>query len=61
MKNRIFINYDIGNSAAKNFDFNQEKKYFRYVKNIHLKDRIKYGSTIRFGHGNADFKKYLLF
>ena len=59
MKND-FINYDIGNSAAKNFDLIR-KKYFRYVKNIHLKDRIKYGSTIRFGHGNADFKKYLLF
>lgn len=61
MKNRIFINYDTGNSAAKNFDFNQEKKYFRYVKNIHLKDRIKYGSTIRFGHGNANFKKIFTF
>tara|TARA_B100001063_G_scaffold217736_1_gene220623 strand:+ start:961 stop:1803 length:843 start_codon:yes stop_codon:yes gene_type:complete len=61
MKNKIFINYDIGNSASKNFDFNEEKKYFRFVKNIHLKDRVKNGSTVRFGHGNANFKKMFNF
>ena len=47
MKNKIFINYDIGNSASKGYDFNKEKKYFKFVKNIHLKDRIKKGSTVR--------------
>ena len=57
MKNKIFINYDIGNSACNNYDFEKEKKYFKFVKNIHLKDRIKKGSTIRFGYGNANFNK----
>lgn len=57
MKNKIFINYDLGNSASKNYDFNEEKKYFKFVKNIHLKDRVKNGSTVRFGQGNANFKK----
>ena len=57
MKNKIFINYDIGNSASNNFDFEKEKKYFKFVKNIHLKDRIIRGSTIRFGYGNANFIK----
>ena len=61
MKNKIFVNYDLGNSASKNYDFNEEKKYFKFVKNIHLKDRIKNGSTVRFGHGNADFKKMFTF
>lgn len=57
MQNKIFINYDIGNSACNNFDFEKEKKYFKFVKNIHLKDRKKKGSTIRFGYGNANFNK----
>ena len=61
MKNKIFINYDLGNSASKNYNFNEEKKYFKFVKNIHLKDRVKYGSTVRFGHGNANFKKIFTF
>jgi len=61
MKNKIFINYDLGNSASKNYNFNEEKKYFKYVKNIHLKDRIKQGSTVRFGFGNANFKKMFTF
>ena len=57
MRNKIFINYDIGNSASKNYNFEEEKKYFKFVKNIHLKDRLKNGSTIRFGYGNANFNK----
>lgn len=61
MKNKIFINYDLGNSASKNYNFNEEKKYFRFVKNIHLKDRVKNGSTVRFGYGNANFKKMFTF
>ena len=61
MKNKIFINYDLGNSASKNYNFNEEKKYFKFVKNIHLKDRIKNGSTVRFGYGNANFKKMFTF
>ncbi len=55
LKKKVFINYDLGNSASKNYEFKKEKKYFKYVKNIHLKDRVKNGSTIRFGNGNANF------
>tara|TARA_Y100000389_G_scaffold158456_1_gene159916 strand:- start:261 stop:1103 length:843 start_codon:yes stop_codon:yes gene_type:complete len=61
MKNKIFINYDLGNSASKNYNFDEEKKYFKFVKNIHLKDREKGGTTVRFGHGNANFKKMFIF
>ena len=34
---KIGINYDTGNSAALNYDFNDEIIYFKYVKNIHIK------------------------
>ncbi len=46
------INYDTGNSASLNYNFADEKKYFMYVHNIHIKDRLKYGKTVRLGKGN---------
>ena len=58
LNQKVFINYDTGNSASKNFDFNDEKKYFKYVKNIHLKDKKKNGTTVRFGLGNVNFKNF---
>ena len=62
------INYDSGNSAALNYKFKDEIKYFNYVKNIHIKDRLLSGQTVDLGKGNADLlgltdyikkKKYL--
>ncbi len=58
---KVFINYDLGNSSSNNYNFNEEKNYFKFVKNIHLKDRIKRGATVRFGEGNANFKKIFNF
>ena len=55
------INYDTGNSASLNYDFNDEKKYFRFVRNIHIKDRKKFGSTVRLGLGNWKYKKFFKF
>ena len=58
----VGLNYDIGNSAGKNYNFNLEKKYFKYVKNIHLKDKNKKEKSVSLGQGTADFKvifKYL--
>ena len=52
------INYDTGNIASLNYDINQEFKYYgEYIKNIHIKDRKKYGNTVRLGNGNANFHK----
>ena len=52
------INYDTGNSAALNYDIDQEfKHYGKYIYNIHIKDRKKFGNTVRLGHGNANFNK----
>ena len=50
------INYDSGNSAGLNYNILDEKKYFKYVKNIHIKDKLKYGKTIRLGFGDVNFQ-----
>ena len=52
------INYDTGNSASLNYDFEKEKKYFGHVYNIHIKDRVKFGKTVRLGKGNWKSKKF---
>ena len=52
----VGLNYDIGNSAGNKYNFNLEKKYFKHVKNIHLKDKDAKQKSVRLGNGNADFK-----
>jgi len=56
---KIFgINYDSGNSAALNYNISDEFKLVgNRILNIHIKDRIKNGKTVRLGQGNANFKK----
>ena len=56
--NKVGINYDTGNSASLNFDIRDEIKYFKYVKNIHIKDRKKFGTTVRLGMGNWNYKAF---
>ena len=55
---KVGINYDTGNSAGLNYNFDNEIKYFKYVKNIHIKDRVLNGKTVRLGKGNWDYKKF---
>jgi L-ribulose-5-phosphate 3-epimerase UlaE len=52
------INYDTGNSACCDYDINKEKIYFKYVKNIHIKDRLKNGPSVRLGNGNWDYLSF---
>jgi sugar phosphate isomerase/epimerase len=59
--NNVRINYDTGNSAGKRFSFNMEKKYFKLVKNIHLKDKKYNGQSIRLGFGDYNFKNLFQF
>ncbi len=56
--NKVGINYDTGNSAGLGYDFKKELKYFKYVKNIHIKDRKLRGKTVRLGFGNWEYKKF---
>lgn len=58
--NKVGINYDTGNSASLGFDCELEiMTYGNFIKNCHLKDRVKGGSTVRFGDGNTNFIKVL--
>ena len=55
------INYDTGNSAGLGYNINEEfHAYGHYIKNIHIKDRLLEGKTIRLGLGNADFEKLFI-
>lgn len=54
---RVGINYDIGNSSSLGYAVEKEQIYFKYVKNVHIKDRILNGSTVRLGKGDANIKK----
>ena len=41
-----------------NYDFKDEVKYLKYIKNIHIKDRFLNGHSVRLGNGNWDYKKF---
>jgi L-ribulose-5-phosphate 3-epimerase len=50
------INYDIGNSASLGFDPREEiARSGAKILNVHVKDRVRGGSTVPLGTGNADF------
>ncbi len=52
------INYDSGNSAALGYDSDEEiAAYAPRILNVHVKDRIRGGTTVPLGTGNADLSK----
>ena len=54
------INYDIGNSAALDYDCGAEfAAYGDRILNVHIKDRIKGGTTVPLGTGNANLPRAL--
>jgi L-ribulose-5-phosphate 3-epimerase len=49
------VNYDIGNSAAMGFPFDEEfAAYGERIRNVHVKDRLRAGPTVPLGTGDAD-------
>lgn len=53
----IKVNYDIGNSASLGYDPKEEfKAYGKHISDLHIKDRILDGGSVKLGTGNADFK-----
>lgn len=57
--NKVFANYDTGNSASLGFNVNEELEILRNkIKNIHLKDRFLNGGTVPFGSGNVNFDEF---
>ena len=56
---QIKINYDTGNSASLGYNFIEEFDiYGHFVTNIHIKDRVLNGSSIKLGKGNFNFEKF---
>jgi L-ribulose-5-phosphate 3-epimerase len=52
------INYDIGNSAALEYDSAEEiSAYAPRILNVHVKDRLRGGTTVPLGTGAADLAK----
>ena len=52
------INYDIGNSASLGYDCGQEiAAYADRILHVHVKDRLRGGTTVPLGTGNADLPR----
>lgn len=52
----IKVNYDIGNSASLGFSPEEEfRAYGHLISNLHVKDRVLGGSSVKLGTGNAKF------
>ena len=56
-KDLFGINYDLGNISL-GYDINEEFERLEFIKNIHIKDRILNGNTVRLGKGNANFNSF---
>ena len=53
-------NYDSGNSASLGYDPAEEiAAYGSWINNVHIKDRVRGGSTVPLGTGHADIPKVL--
>lgn len=53
-------NYDSGNSASLGYDPAEEiAAYGGWISNVHIKDRVRGGSTVPLGSGDADIPKVL--
>jgi L-ribulose-5-phosphate 3-epimerase len=51
------VNYDIGNSASLGMNPGEEiSAYGQRIVNVHIKDRVRGGTTVPLGTGNADFE-----
>jgi hexulose-6-phosphate isomerase len=52
------INYDMGNSASLGWDTEEEFALLApRIVNVHVKDRVRGGTTVPLGQGGADFPK----
>jgi len=55
----VAANYDIGNSTSLGYDLALEFEIMgKWIKNIHIKDRIINGNTVPLGNGNANFELF---
>lgn len=53
---RVRANYDSGNSSGLGYDHKAEiSSLSHYIANVHIKDRVLHGTTVKLGTGSADF------
>tara|TARA_B110000014_G_scaffold154440_1_gene108216 strand:- start:1006 stop:1818 length:813 start_codon:yes stop_codon:yes gene_type:complete len=56
----VMATYDTGNSTANEFNTKNELLILqKWIKNIHLKDRLKKGITVPLGTGDTDFELFV--
>ena len=56
---KITINYDLGNSAYKGFNINEEFRiYGNKISSIHIKDRVVGGFSVPLGTGDVNFNDF---
>src|SRR4051812_30124094 len=54
----VTVNYDIGNSASLGFDPGEElEAYGDRITDLHVKDRVRGGSSVLLGSGNAQLER----
>ena len=54
----VTVNYDIGNSASLGFDPVEElEAYGTKITDVHVKDRLLGGSSVKLGTGNAQLDR----
>jgi L-ribulose-5-phosphate 3-epimerase len=57
---RVTVNYDIGNSASLGYNPVEElSEYGERISDIHIKDRLLGGGSVKLGTGNADIPGFL--
>jgi len=57
--NRVTVNYDTGNSASLGFDPADELAcYGKRISDIHIKDRVLGGGSVKLGTGAAWFERF---
>jgi L-ribulose-5-phosphate 3-epimerase len=57
---QVTVNYDIGNSASLGYDPAEElDAYGERISDIHIKDRLLGGGSVKLGTGNADIPGFL--
>ena len=54
---KVYVNYDMGNSASLGFDPVEEINLLgKYIINVHIKDRLIGGNTVPLGDGDVNFE-----
>ena len=56
---RVTVNYDVGNSASLGYEpVDEWAAYGDRVSSVHVKDRLRGGSTVPLGSGAVDFERF---